>query len=188
MQQQRSYSRSGVEGAGVSWLLNSRDGLQLIEHGGNLSNLMVSTFSLAPTLGLAVSVMGNTAAGSIVGTAVRDLLLDRLSNQPKIAVTPMTPQPELSEYVGRYASGQWDVEVVELDGTLDFGMRLTNAPEVTEEMRQLFEAKRTRVTFTEPDVVTPAAAPGAPIGDFIRDGDGTIKFFRTGMRLGLRRG
>lgn len=186
MQTQRSSSRSGFDGTGVSWLMGSRGDLRLIEHGGNLSNLMVSTFTLAPQHEFAVTVMGNSQAGAAVGTVVRDYLLDQITDVPRVVSVPLEPQPDLSEYVGIYEAGQWNIEVIEKDGTLDFGMRMKD-PDIAEEMRALFESKRTQVVFFEPDRVTSATEPGAAAGDFLRDSSGAIEFFRTGMRLATKR-
>ena len=187
MQQQRSTCRSGLDGAGVTWLLHQRGDVRLIEHGGNLANLMTSTFTLAPQLGLAVSVTGNSVAGTAVGTAIRDLLLDRIAGPHDNAATPMRPQPTLEDYVGRYRAGQWDVEVLAIDGQLDVGIRITDATLVDEAQRRSFESRRTRLTFIAPDLVSPAAAPGAAIGDFIRGDDGKVQLFRYGGRLAVRR-
>jgi len=182
MREQRSYCRSGADGAGVSWLLGSRGGQRLIEHGGNLSNLVVSTFSMAPDSGLAVSVMGNSAAGRAVGDVIRDALLGPVPEAPAVTY----PQPDLSEYVGTYRAGQWDVEVVELDGHLDFGMRVPAMDEIDEDLRKVFESRRTTVTFIDADRVAPVATPDQAAGDFVRGADGRISFFRSGMRLAHR--
>lgn len=187
MQQMRSTCRSGVDGAGVSWLLGRRGELRLIEHGGNLSNLMVSTFSLVPDANLAIAVNGNSAAGTAVGTVIRDHLIEQVAGPQDVATKPMDPQPSLQEYVGWYAAGQWDIEVDQIDGQLDFGMRLTDVTGIDDELREVFESKRTRATFIGPDLVTSAVAPAAPVGDFIRDADGNIEFFRVGLRLAKRR-
>lgn len=187
MQAQRSTCRSGAEGAGISWLFGRRGDLRLIEHGGNLSNLMTSTFSMAPDIGLAVSVMGNSAAGTAVGNAIRDFLVDEIAGPSKVATRPVQPQPPLAEYVGRYRAGQWDVEVIEIDAQLDIGICITNASLVDDDQRKSLEANRTRVTFIGPDLVSPSAAPAAAIGDFIRDPTGRIQFFRFGGRLAARR-
>jgi CubicO group peptidase (beta-lactamase class C family) len=186
MQQQRSSCRSGFEGAGVSWLLGRRGRLRLIEHGGNLSNLMVSTFSMAPEVNLALSVMGNAVAGSTVGQAIRDFLLDEIAGRQEVATTPVDQQPSLDEYLGIYAAGQWDIEVIAVDGQLDFGMRLTDVDIADQALREVFESKRTRVTFVAHDLVAVAASPATPVGDFVRDDAGRISFFRTGGRLARR--
>lgn len=186
MQEQRSACRSGLDGAGVTWLLRRRGDLRLIEHGGNLANLMTSTFSMAPELGLAVSVMGNSVAGTAVGNAIRDALLEALAGPHDAAADPMQPQPDLAEYTGRYRAGQWDVEVVEIDTQLDIGIRITDATLVDDDQRKSFESQRTRLTFVGADLVSPAAAPGTAVGDFIRDQTGRVQFFRFGGRLAIR--
>jgi len=181
MREQRSFCRSAADGAGISWLLTPYGGEQLIEHGGNLSNLMVSTFSMAPDRGLAVSVMGNSAAGKAVGDVIRNALLG-----PAVTTAPDFPQPDLAEYVGRYRAGQWDVEVVEVDGRLDFGMRLTTMEIEDEDLRKVFESRRTRAVFIDADRLAPEASPVQAVADFVRDADGRIAFLRSGLRLARR--
>ena len=187
MQQQRSVCHSGLDGAGVTWLLRKRGDERLIEHGGNLANLMTSTFTLAPQIGLALSVTGNSAAGTAVGNAVRDVLLEKAAGSHDATAAPMQPQPDLQEYIGLYRAGQWDVEVVQCDGQLDIGIRITDATLLDDAQRQSFESQRTRVVFVAPDLVTPAASPGATVGDFIRDQRGQVQFVRFGGRLAVRR-
>jgi len=181
MREQRSTCRSGADGAGVSWLLTPYGGERLIEHGGNLSNVMVSTFSMAPDRAIAVSVMGNSAAGKPVGDVIRNALLGP-AEVPAVGF----PQPALEEYVGMYRAGQWDWEVVEVDGRLDFGMRLTDMRIEDEDLRKVFEARRTRGLFIDVDRLGAEAAPGQVVGDFVRDAAGRIAFFRSGMRLAKR--
>jgi hypothetical protein len=141
---------------------------------------MVSTFSLAPESGLAVSVMGNSVAGAAVGEVIRNALLGPAVSAPRAPFS----QPELEEYVGRYRAGQWDIEVVEVDGQLDFGMRMLE--DIDEDLRKVFEGRRTRVAFVDQDVVASVDDLSVGAGDFIRGSDGRLAFFRTGGRLANR--
>lgn len=186
MREQRSSCRSGVEGAGVSWLLGRRGDVQLIEHGGNLSNIMVSTFSMAPSHALAVSVMGNSVAGTLVGNAVRDFLLDRLVGAPAQPDPVDVEQPNLGDYVGTYAAGQWNLVVTSTGDGLEYGMKLTDVDELDEAVREVFESRRTKVRFIGTDLVGPADGTPTAVGDFVRDDAGRISFFRTGLRLASR--
>ena len=187
MREQRSVCRSGVEGAGVAWLLGRRGLLRLIEHGGNLSNVMVSSYSMAPEANLAVSVMGNSAAGGPIGQEVRDLLLDAVAGPPEDPLTVDVTQPDLAEYAGTYVAGQWEVVVDLVEDQLEFRMQLTDVDDLDEAVRELFEARRTRITFIGSDLVGLAGGPPTPVGDFIRDDSGRISFFRTGLRLAAHR-
>ncbi|WP_344843684.1 serine hydrolase domain-containing protein [Nonomuraea dietziae] len=48
-------------GIGLPWLLEERAGVRLVTHGGNIGNLQLSTFVLAPERGFAVTTLTNSA-------------------------------------------------------------------------------------------------------------------------------
>ena len=53
----------------VVWLLSRHGDVRLVAHGGNISKLQTSSFTLAPDHGLAVTVMTNCRQGAVVGAA-----------------------------------------------------------------------------------------------------------------------
>ncbi|MDP9100949.1 MAG: beta-lactamase family protein [Actinomycetota bacterium] len=190
MQQSRVSLPAALSGVGVSWLLNDRDGLGLVSHGGNCSNLYVSSFVLAPAERFAVTVLTNSRGGSALGGRVLDWALEHyLGRGGAAAPAPLALTPELErEYVGRYDAGQWDQEITAVGGRLFTQMCLTDVPADTPEaVLAAFRQPPTELVITARDVVAPATAPQHSAGDFVRGPDGKVAFLRYGMRLARRR-
>jgi hypothetical protein len=190
MQQPRVTLPAALSGVGISWLLSDRDGLELVTHGGNCSNLYVSSFTFVPSERFAVTVLTHSSGGSALGSSVLDWALKHYLGQgeaPVVPTLPLTPSLE-QEYVGRYDAGQWDQEITAVDGKLYTQMHLTDVPADTpEEVLAAFRVPPTELVLTAPDVVAPAAAPQRSAGDFMRGPDGRVEFLRYGLRLARRR-
>ena len=179
---------SGIDGVGVTWLLKSYGPLKVVEHGGNLSHLHVSAFSMVPDSRFAVTTLTNSAGGSALGVLIKEKAIEWLLGVESLPALDEIEQPDLTEYVGAYEAGQWDVIVEEANGRLQLGMKVTDVSEgLSEEMIAVFEAPRTPVFFCRPDVVAPVSKPGEAHADFIRDESGKIAFVRQGMRVARRR-
>ena len=190
MQQPRVAMPSMLTGVGLSWLLKDRDGLRLVTHGGNCSNLFVSAFAIAPDEGFAVTVLTNSRGGTPLGASVTDWAIEHyLGRRPVSQVTPLPLTAGLiAEYAGRYDAGDWDWRVTTDDGRLFVGMDLTEIPPDTpEEVLAAFRQPPTEVVLVAPDVLAPAAAPAQSVGDFVRDDEGRIEFLRYGLRMAARR-
>ncbi|MCA1710570.1 MAG: beta-lactamase family protein [Actinobacteria bacterium] len=190
MQKPRVTLPSGVSGVGVSWLLKDRDGVRMVTHGGNCSNLYVSSFALVPDEGLAVTVLGSSRGGGAVGAAVTEWAVQRHLGRPAVPAPDLLPlTPELAgQYVGRYDAGQWDLDVTASDGRLFVQLQLTDVPSDTpEEVLAAFRTPPSEVVLVAPDVVAPAAAPADSAGDFVRDDAGAVAWLRYGLRLARRR-
>lgn len=190
MQRPRVTLPSALSGIGVSWLLRDRDGLRMVTHGGNCSNLHVSAFALAPDEGFAVTVLTNSRGGSALGTAVTEWAVQHYLNRPPVPapeVLPLTPEL-LEQYVGRYDAGQWDLDVTTRDGRLFVQMQLTDLPPDTPaDVLAAFDVPPSEYVLTAPDVLAPAASPQTSSGDFLREADGRIAWLRQGLRLARRR-
>jgi hypothetical protein len=163
----------------------------LVAHGGNCSNLYVSSFALVPSERFAVTVMTHSSGGSALGSSVLDWALKHYLGKGEASVVPtlaLTPSLE-REYVGRYDAGQWDQEITAVGGRLFTQMHVTDVPPDTpEEVLAAFRAPPTELVLTAPDVLAPAAAPQRSAGDFVRGADGQVEFLRYGLRLARRRG
>lgn len=186
MQQPTVEMRSLLDGVGISWLLSRHGDVRLVSHGGNVSNLQVSHFTLAPDHGLAVIVMANTKAGGVIGKAVLDHALATYLEQPERQPLPELPLTEdlLDEYVGSYDVGSWTWAVTSEHGRLFTQMVIPedSAPEV----KQAFANPPVEVVLLGPDQIGPAAAPVETTGDFLRDASGAVTWFRYGMRMARR--
>lgn len=189
MQQPRVALPSVLSGVGVSWLLRERDGLRMVTHGGNCSNLYVSAFALAPDEHFAVTVLTTSRGGSALGASVTEWAVQRYLNRPGRSTPDVLPlsQELAAEYVGRYDAGQWDLHVTTDDDKLFVQMTLTDVPDDTpEEVLAAFRSPPAEVVLVAPDVIASAASPADSSGDFIRDADGEVAWLRHGLRLARR--
>ncbi len=190
MQQPRVTLPSGLSGVGVSWLLKDRDGLRLVTHGGNCSNLYLSGFALAPDEGLAVTTLASSRGGSALATAVTEWAVQRYLARPPAPAPQILPLTAdlAQEYVGRYDAGQWDLDVTSSGGSLFVQQQLTVVPADTPEaVLEAFRSPPSEVVLVATDVIAPAASPADSAGDFVRDGDGAVQGLRYGLRLARRR-
>jgi hypothetical protein len=189
MQRQRIAARSGIRGVGVSWLLQDHRDKRLVEHGGNVDNVQVSSFTLVPDENIVVTTLANAAGGGELGARIFEHIMTS-AGLPKPA--PLRPRPPdlrtASELTGRYDAGQWSLEVTaDEEGQLFIQTRLHDtSPKVSEEIRASFEGQREKLVLVEDDVVATADASTHPAGDFIRDDSGTIRFLCYGLRLSKR--
>lgn len=188
MRAPRITARSGVEGVGISWLLNSRGGTPLVEHGGNVSNLHLSSFTLVPSERLAVTVLTNSVGGRQLGVEVLDVVLSAAGVPPTPApVATRLDDSVAAQYVGVYAAGQWALAVdVDDQAGLQVRLEISDTSGFTEEERAGFDTSATPLARVDDDVFVDANDPQRPIADFIRDEIGAVRFLRHGLRLARR--
>jgi len=188
MRTPRVVVRSRYDAVGTGWLLRRHRGTQLVEHGGNVGNVQVSSFSLAPDLGLAVTTLTNSSGGDLVGTAVLEHVLDRLGCPGQPARTALTHDAALHELVGTYDGAQWTLEVTRESGALLVRQRMrSTAWPMTEAVRTTYEAAPQRLVLVDEDVLASAHDTHRAVADVVRDGAGNVAFLRHGMRLCRRR-
>jgi len=186
MQQPTASARSTITGVGVTWLLSQHGDVRLVTHGGNVSNLQTSSFAIAPDHGLAVTVMTNSRAGSAIGAAALDWCVQHYLGQPArppLEKLPLTAELK-ADYVGRYDVGAWELAVTEADDKLFVQMVLPDG--ASDDMKAAFANPPAEVVLVGTDQVAGVADPVAPTGDFIRDADGSVRWFRSGMRMARR--
>lgn len=180
MQQPRAGARSSITGVGVTWLLQQRGDLRLVTHGGNVSNLQLGTFVLAPDHGLAVLALSNSRGGADAGRDLVDRVLAEDLGWSSPPPLPAAADP--GDLLGRYDAGTWQIELAR-----DAAGRLTAQrllPEGTPEVvRQLFDAPPAEVVPVGGDLLALASRPWEPAGDLGRDADGQVAWLRWGMRV-----
>jgi len=181
MQQPRAQARSMITGVGISWLLQQRGGVRLVTHGGNLNNLHLGTFVLAPDHGLAVLALSNSRGGSEAGRALVDLVLaEELGCNPP--ALPTVPAPH--GLVGCYEGGAWQQQITSREGKLFIQMVLpAGAPE---ELVALFVQPPAELVAVGNDQLALASRPCEVAGDVGRDSHGDVAWLRWGMRVHLR--
>ena len=92
-----------------------------------------------------------------------------------------------AQYAGRYRAGEWDLDVAPAGDGLAVALRLRAGwGEVADAVRGTFEGEPERLVLTGPDTVAAAARPAFPVGDFIRDGSGAVRYFRYKLRLSAK--
>lgn len=187
-----TYARSSLAPAGsladaigITWQIGEVGGLRVVGHGGSWCNQM-ATFRLVPERRFAVVALTNGHRGAelhgeVVSAALRQYL-GAASPEPRyLTLSPA----ELNEYVGRYNAIIDDVALSVRDDTL-----------VLETVR------RGNVLGTQPQPPLPppvrlafraedhAVALDAPMkgsrGEFLRDAEGAIAWFRWGGRIHRR--
>jgi CubicO group peptidase (beta-lactamase class C family) len=186
MQRQRVAARSGVRGVGVSWLLQDYGEMRLVEHGGNIDNVQVSSFTLVPDENIAVTTLANAAGGGALGARIFEHVMTSAGLPKPAPLRPRPPNPRTTrELTGRYDAGQWWLEVTtDEEGQLFIQRRLHDtSPTISQEIRASFEGPPQQLVLVEDDVVATADAPTHFAGDFIRDESGAICFLRYGPRL-----
>lgn len=188
MQRQRIAARSGVTGIGIAWLLRDYGSTRIVEHGGNLDNLHLSSFTLVPDADLAVTTLTNSAGGAELAPTVLKHVLTAAGIPAPAPLAPHSVDPgSTHEYVGSYDSGQWWLHVTaEEHGGLSVRTELKPDPEIPDEVRATFEGPPVALIFVSDDVVARTKDPRAPSGDFVRDESGHVRFFRYGLRLSRR--
>ena len=114
-----------VEAIGYPWLLTHHGAARVVMHGGNISDVQLSEFVLAPDHDLAVTVLTNSGAGKALGTRLVDWCFAHLRG---ISATPETPAPPLAAsslldaLTGTYDAGQWHYDVTRVGDALEFAM------------------------------------------------------------------
>ncbi len=179
MQQERVTARSTISGVGVSWLLQRRGDTRLVTHGGNLNNLHLSTFVLAPDHGLAVVAMANSRGGHEVGRELVDLILEE-----ELGCGAPAPLPAVSvplDVVGAYDGGAWKQEITSRDGALFIQMVLP--PGSPDEIIALFARPPAALVPVGSDQFALASRPWEVVGDVGRNAHGEVVWLRWGMRL-----
>ncbi|MEV7009285.1 serine hydrolase domain-containing protein [Streptosporangium sp. NPDC051022] len=179
MQEEHVQVGTPWTGIGLPWLLEEHAGVRMVTHGGNIGNLQLSTFVLAPEHGFAVTTLTNSAPGKTLGKLVTDWCLEHLldAKPQTLRLTLREPTPE---YAGSYDAGQWTFEVDE-----KLTARFVLRPElVTAGVEGMPDMPLALVEGC--DDVTIATDPQHTVGRFLRDDTGEIAFLHLGGRAARR--
>ena len=125
MQQPQMPAGPPVDAIGFPWLLTHRGDTRIVMHGGNIYDIQLSEFLLAPEQDLAITVLTNSGSGKALGTSLIDWCFEHLRG-----VTASPPPVELRDptlldaVTGTYDAGQWHYDVTRAGDALEFGMVL----------------------------------------------------------------
>jgi len=171
---------------GVGWQSLDVGGTRVVQHGGAWLN-QFSTFRMVPERGFAVIVLTNGNRGPEVHGAVSNAALkEYLGVASKRGPLPEMSEEALRPYVARYDGALSDVELTLKNGglVLDVVRRenyLNAQPEAP-------MPPPVRVAFFANDRLFAQDPPSKGTqGDFLRDQNGNIEWFRWGGRIHRRR-
>jgi CubicO group peptidase (beta-lactamase class C family) len=168
----------------LTWFVREVDGIGLAGHDGG-TNGQMARLVVAPEAGFALAVLTNhSPAGNAL---MREL--SRLALRLYLGVDERDPEPievapdELAAYAGVYANLWAEIELRVEDGRL-VEHTTFKAGFPTKDTPPLPPPPPAPLAFYDRDrvVVTEGAFKGS-YGDFVRDGDGRIAWFRSGGRL-----
>jgi hypothetical protein len=136
----------------------------------------MSLFVLIPDRDAAFVVLTNGANGPRLNGEVAEWLqTEWLGLAPRVTPAPLEPQPDLRAYEGRYWAPLSDIELTPEDGRLV--LHLTWKGSVAERPTP----PPLRLAISGPDAVV-IDGPGGLTGDFLRDANGNVAYFRWGAR------
>jgi CubicO group peptidase (beta-lactamase class C family) len=168
----------------LTWFVRELEGLVLAEHDGG-TNGQMARLLLAPEAGFALAILTNhSPAGNDV---LRDV--SRLALRLYLGIETRDPEPrevsheQLSEHAGVYANPWAELEVRTGDGCL-VGQTTFKAGFPTKDTPPLPAPPPATLAFYDTDRVFVSEGPlSGSCGDFVRDDDGRIVWFRSGGRL-----
>jgi CubicO group peptidase (beta-lactamase class C family) len=182
MQSRQSDGGSMTEAVGVAWMLRQAGEVRLIGHGG-AAHCQMSILQIAPDQQFAVCVTTNASIGTnLCGEIVKFALENFLAVPDEEAEHLQLDSEVLSSYTGQYEAVLGKLTVELREGQLYLQSRparpfpsATFMPPTPPEVR---------LAFTGPDQVVSLDYPSkGGKGDFLRDKDGAIVWFRLGGRI-----
>jgi CubicO group peptidase (beta-lactamase class C family) len=179
-----------VDHVGLCWLIKDIGGVRTVAHGGNVSNLQVSTFLMVPERGFAVTVLTNAGSGGALGAQVQTWVLEKFLGLTETLPPTIDASPaDLRQYSGRYESKLFVVEIGVsgrgLKMTSRFNLKLKDVPPESRDLLREFIKARPRPAAMR--MIAPDRAmtlEGGARGEFLRPGpNAPVRWFRWGGRL-----
>ena len=183
MKQPVHEAGSMCDEVGISWLLRDVGGVRLVEHGGS-TNGQMAAFSTIPSRQFALTVLTNANRGSELHSLVRQWILANIagitpSPRPAIELAP----ERLHEYAGSYGNPDAHTDLRLIDGQLTL-QTLAGPGALSDGALVPPPYDPVPVDFYAEDRVIVTAAPyGGARGEFLRDSEGRIAWFRWGGRI-----
>ena len=169
-------------GMGITWFIRRVGDLSMYAHGG-ATNGQHAYFFFIPEKAFACAILTNSDDGSILNTVIMNYVLELYFNvKPKLPAPILKPARELKEYVGRYQIGTecFDLKV-KGKHLIYHHIPLGGFPRPDTPPGPALPPMR--FSFYEEDKVIGLDEPYKDaLGDFIRDGNGNLQFFRIGGR------
>ena len=167
---------------GITWFIRKVGDLSMYAHGG-ATNGQQAYFFFIPEKDFALAILTNSDDGGIINTEITNYALELYFNaKPKLPKPIKKPARELKEFAGRYQIGTECFDLKVRGKYLMYHpIPLGGFP--TPETPPGPAHKPTRFLFYETDKVIGLDEPQKDaLGDFIRDENGELQFFRIGGR------
>jgi CubicO group peptidase (beta-lactamase class C family) len=171
------------EAMGITWFIRQANGVRLIRHGG-ATNGQMATFTVAPGQRFAFIALTNSDRGSELYQPLIRWALEQF-----LAIVERDPEPlaaaeaQLAEYAGRYDAAAEELQVSLRQGELVLdvfpkgGFPAQDSPPSP-------PPPPVRMALCGPDRVIVLDEPGkGSQGEFLRDANGRIEWFRIGGRV-----
>ncbi len=178
---------------GVSWLIRDAP-VRTVAHGGNVSNLQLSTFAMVPEHDVAVTVLTNAGNGRLVGNEVERWALQRFTGAVETPPVFADIDPnDLKQYEGTYTSRLSELQVVARGRRLLLTSRF-NLDTIPESERETLRAllavkpKPVELGLVAPDRAVVSRGPSLGVrGEFLRESpNGPVCWMRWGGRVHRR--
>ena len=183
MKQPVHEAGSMCDEVGISWLLRDVGGVRLVEHGG-ATNGQMAAFTTIPDRQFALTILTNANRGSELHSLVKQWILANVAGvvaAPRPAIE--LPAERLAEYAGSYGNpeghtdlrleaGRLTLQTISGPGALSDGALV---PPPFEPVPVDF--------YAEDKVIVTASPYGGARGEFLRDANGQITWFRWGGRI-----
>ena len=168
---------------GLSWMIDDRDGVTIVSHGGATLGQM-STFILAPERRFALTMMTNSTTGSQSGREITGWVNPNfLGFERSIPAALNMPPGQLAEYAGRYTAALRDIEMKADKGELTMHVS-PKGGFPTKDSPAPPAPPPSRAEFVGIDRIRMLDAPWKDdMGEFLRNPDGAIAWFRFGFRI-----
>jgi CubicO group peptidase (beta-lactamase class C family) len=172
---------------GLSWFIRDVEGVRIVQHGGD-TNGQSSSFAFAPEKQFALTILTNANVGGLLHGEVETWALKHyLGIAEPETVHLQRSATELAEYAGKY-----ETALVVIDAGLD-GDRLILTFELagqgqfpSDDPPQL-PPPTPAAFWTDDGIITLDGPIEGTKGEFLRDADGRLAWFRFGGRLYRRR-
>jgi len=177
------YPASGFDKIGLTWFIRDKEGVNIISHGG-ATNGQIAGLYFVPEKQFALAVLTNSEDGRMItGAALKKALKVYLDIDLVIPKPIETPEEELVEFAGNYELPLLAYELKLKKGQLVIhekprgGFPKPDSP-------PLPAAPPMRIAFYEKDKIIVLDEPMKnSLGEFLREPDGSLQYFRLSSRV-----
>ena len=171
---------------GLSWRLETVNGLRLVSHGGGTLG-QVTHLTLVPERGFAVAVFTNSEAGGAVTAAVTDWALKMYQEIERPKPQPVeASEDQLAAFVGSYLRPMIELELGMLGGRLTGQMTIKQGFPTSDSPPPPAPPPMTLGLCEDDRLIVLDGSAKGDTADVIRQADGSIGWLRFGGRIHRR--